>query len=154
MTPKSLLRAPAAESPASAFPTGAFQRTITDPEASAATRRLLLCSGKVAFDLLAHRAKHPAPAVAVVRVEQLYPFPADEIAALLSVLPAVAEARWVQEEPRNMGAWSFVQPRLAELLGDRPLRYVGRPGNPSPATGSARLHQLEQEHLVEEAFAW
>jgi 2-oxoglutarate dehydrogenase E1 component len=153
MTPKSLLRAAAAESPASAFTAGAFQRTLTDPEAGPVTRRLLLCSGKVAHDLLAYRAKHAAPASAVVRVEQLYPFPADEIAALLAVLPGAEEARWVQEEPQNMGAWSFVQPLLVELLGGRPLRYVGRSANPSPATGSARLHQLEQEDLVLRAFA-
>jgi 2-oxoglutarate dehydrogenase E1 component len=153
MTPKSLLRAPAAESSAGTFTAGAFQRTLTDPEASSATRRLLLCSGKVGYDLLAFRAKHPTPEVAVVRVEQLYPFPADEIAALLSVLPGVAEACWVQEEPQNMGGWSFVQPQLVDLLGGRPLRYVGRPPNPSPATGSARLHQLEQEQLVGEAFS-
>jgi 2-oxoglutarate dehydrogenase E1 component len=153
MTPKSLLRAAVAESPASAFTAGAFQRTITDPEAGPETRRLLLCSGKVAHDLLAWRAKHPSPASAVVRVEQLYPFPADELAALLAVLPGVAEARWVQEEPQNMGGWGFVQPLLVELLGGRPLRYVGRAANPSPATGSARLHQLEQEDIVLRAFA-
>jgi len=152
MTPKSLLRAPAAESPAGAFSTGAFQRTITDPEASSATRLLLLCSGKVAFDLMAHRRRWPAPDTAIVRVEQLYPFPADEIAALLSVLPGVVEARWIQEEPQNMGAWSFVQPQLVELLAGRELRYVGRAANPSPATGSARLHQLEQEHVLVRAF--
>ena len=152
MTPKSLLRAPVAESPAGAFSTGAFQRTLTDSEASAETRLLLLCSGKVAFDLMAHRKRNPAPSTAIVRVEQLYPFPADEIAALLSVLPGVAQARWVQEEPQNMGAWSFVQPQLVGLLGGRELRYVGRAANPSPATGSARLHQLEQEHILVQAF--
>jgi len=153
MTPKSLLRAAAAESAAGAFVSGAFQRTLTDPEASGATRRLLLCSGKVAFDLLSYRRARPAPDTAVIRVEQLYPFPADEIAALLSVLPGVEEARWVQEEPQNMAGWSFVEPRLRALLGGRELRYVGRAANPSPATGSARLHQLEQEHLVAQAFA-
>jgi 2-oxoglutarate decarboxylase len=153
MTPKSLLRAKAAESPSREFVTGAFQRTLADPEATAATRRLLLCSGKVAYDLLAHRRRNPSSETAVVRVEQLYPLPADEIAALLSVMPQVAEVRWVQEEPQNMGSWCFIAPQLQAILGGTPLRYVGRPANPSPATGSARLHQVEQEHLVTQAFA-
>ena len=153
MTPKSLLRATVAESPASDLVTGSFQRTLADPEVSGDTRRLLLCSGKVAFDLLAYRRQNPTRVTAVVRVEQLYPVPGDEIAALLSALTQVAEVRWVQEEPQNMGSWCFIAPQLQQLLGDVPLRYVGRPANPSPATGSARLHQIEQEHLVMQAFS-
>jgi multifunctional 2-oxoglutarate metabolism enzyme len=152
MTPKSLLRATVAESPANELVTGSFQRTLADPEASAETRRLLLCSGKVAFNLMAYRRQNAAAGTAIVRLEQLYPTPNDEIAALLSALPRLAEVRWVQEEPRNMGAWSFIAPQLMPLLGGMPLRYAGRPANPSPATGSARLHQMEQEHLVVQAF--
>jgi multifunctional 2-oxoglutarate metabolism enzyme len=152
MTPKSLLRAAVAESPASELVAGSFQRTIADPEAAADTRLLLLCSGKVAFDLQAYRRKNAISGAAIVRVEQLYPTPADEIAALLSVMPRLSEVRWVQEEPQNMGSWSFIAPQLQALLGGIPLRYVGRPANPSPATGSARLHQVEQEHLVVQAF--
>jgi multifunctional 2-oxoglutarate metabolism enzyme len=152
MTPKSLLRAAVAESPATEFVSGSFQRTLGDPEATAGTRRLLLCSGKVAFDLLAYRRRNAAADTAIVRIEQLYPTPTDEVAALLSALPRLGEVRWVQEEPQNMGAWGFIAPQLAPLLGGLPLRYAGRPANPSPATGSARLHQMEQEHLVVQAF--
>jgi len=154
MTPKSLLRAAAAESPASLLSDGAFQRTLADPEMAPDARRLLLCSGKVAFDLLAHRRKDAGPATAIVRVEQLYPFPADEVGALLSALPQAIDVRWVQEEPQNMGAWGHAAPLLQGLLiGGRTLRYIGRPASSSPATGSARLHQMEQELLVQQAFA-
>ncbi len=152
MTPKSLLRAAAAESPAGELVTGSFQRTLADADVSADARRLLLCSGKVAFDLLARRHLNGSGDTAIVRVEQLYPLPADEIAALVSVMPNLTQVRWVQEEPQNMGAWGFIAPQLEQLLGNVPLRYVGRPASPSPATGSARLHQMEQEHLVVQAF--
>jgi len=113
----------------------------------------VLCSGKVAFDLLDRRRKQADSRTAIVRVERLYPFPADELAAALRTFPHVQELRWVQEEPANMGAWSFVSPRLRELAPGLPLAYVGRPKNPSPATGSARIFQIEQERVVAEALA-
>jgi 2-oxoglutarate dehydrogenase complex dehydrogenase (E1) component-like enzyme len=129
-------------------------------------RRVLLCSGKVAFDAMARRdallggeAGLPAPgidpaAVAVVRVEQLYPWPEEALAAVLGQYPNADQVVWVQEEPENMGAWSFAHGRLHRLLRDRfTLSHVSRSESASPATGSAALHHLEQEDLLLRAFA-
>ena len=102
---------------------------------------MLLCSGKVYYDLLAARRERDIDDVAIVRVEQLYPFPGDEITAALAPYTAAREVCWVQEEPWNMGAWHFITPRLPPLLGERPLRYVGRDEAASPATGSYKVHQ-------------
>ncbi len=151
MTPKSLLRAREARSAAADFD-GAFQPVLDDPAPPSEVHRLLLASGKVAYDLLARRGEL-GPHTAVVRLEQLNPFPGDELRTVLERYGRPAEVRWVQEEPRNMGAWSFVAPHLQSLLGDCRVRYVGRPAAGSPATGSARRHQLEQRALVEAAFA-
>jgi 2-oxoglutarate decarboxylase len=152
MTPKSLLRAEAAKSRAEEF-TGTFQAVLEDPVAPSEVTRALLCTGKVAYDLLDHRRKQADSRTAIVRVERLYPFPTDELVAVVRALPGVQELRWVQEEPANMGAWSFVAPHLRELAPGLPLGYVGRPENPSPATGSARIFQIEQERLVTDALA-
>ena len=151
MTPKSLLRADAAKSRAEEF-AGAFAPVLADPDPPADPERALLCSGKVAFDLLERRRAHGGAAV-VIRLERLAPFPAVEVGAALAGLPSLRELRWVQEEPQNMGAWGFVAPRLAELASGRPLAYAGRAASSSPATGSHRVFQAEQERLVEEAFA-
>ena len=152
MTPKSLLRADAAKSRAAEF-AGTFQPVLADPHAPEKPTRVLLCSGKVAFDLIDHRAKIADASSAVVRIERLYPFPEAELAAILRAAPDAREICWVQEEPANQGAWTFVAPRLAELAPELNLRYVGRPANPSPSTGSARLFQAEQDHLIADAFA-
>jgi 2-oxoglutarate dehydrogenase E1 component len=152
MTPKSLLRAEAAKSRAEEF-NGVFRPVLSDPAPPPAVTRLVLCTGKVAFDLLDRRRKQADSRTAIVRVERPYPFPADELAAVLRTLPGVQELRWVQEEPANMGAWSFVSPRLREVAPGLPLGYIGRPENPSPATGSARIFQFEQERLVAAALA-
>jgi 2-oxoglutarate dehydrogenase E1 component len=127
---------------------------------------VLLCSGKVAFDAMARRDELavekpglPAPgvsprAVAVVRVEQLYPWPEDAIDAVLRRYPSAREVVWIQEEPENMGAWSFAHGRLHRLLRDRfTLTHVSRTESASPATGSAALHHLEHEDLLARAFA-
>jgi len=151
MTPKSLLRADAAKSRADEFD-GSFKPVLADSDAPAAPECLLLCSGKVAFDLLGHRAKNPDGRTAIARVERLVPFPSEELRGLLRSLPSVREIRWVQEEPANMGAWTFVAPRLRELAPGLPLVYVGRPESPSPATGSHRVFQAEQDRLVAEAL--
>ena len=151
LTPKSLLRADAAASRAADF-AGSFLPVLPDPQPPTQPTRLLLCSGKVAFDLLSHRAKLGESAATVVRLERLYPFPETELAALLAAAPSLREVRWVQEEPTNQGAWTFVAPRLASLAPGLPLGYVGRPANPSPATGSARLFHAEQERLIRQAF--
>src|SRR5579875_618230 len=155
-TPKSLLRHPLAASHLSELASGAFQPVIDDREARARAdriRRLILCSGHVYVDLAASswRAQHPE--TAIVRLEQLYPFPTTELAQLLSSYPALREVIWVQEEPRNMGAWAFIEPHLRALIGPRAsLSYVGRPASASPAVGAHDLYRAEQEALVQAAF--
>ena len=149
-TPKSLLRADAAKSAAADFVDHAFRPVLADPEPPEAPTRIVFCTGKVAYDLLDARRSSGANA-AVIRLEQLYPFPADELRALLATMPTLREAVWGQEEPANMGAWSFVAPLLRDLLGPLPLTYAGRLASPSPATGSSRLHQAEQEKLAADA---
>jgi 2-oxoglutarate dehydrogenase E1 component len=149
LTPKSLLRLPASFSPRDAMTTGRFEPVLRDetPEA----RRAILCSGKVCYDLLAAREKKKAR-VAIVRLEQLAPFPASGVREALDALPPEAELVWAQEEPENMGAWRHVSERFAELRDGRPLRYVGRPASASPATGSAEIFHEEQEKLVADAL--
>ncbi|MGO8968516.1 MAG: 2-oxoglutarate dehydrogenase E1 component [Myxococcaceae bacterium] len=159
MTPKSLLRREEAASPLEAFTGGGWQRVLPDAPGpdSASVTRLLLCSGKVAFDLMARRAGTKDTSVAIARVEQLYPVPVAELQALVQRYPALRELIWVQEEPRNMGAWRFMRSHLAELaaIAAQPVRvrYVGRGESPSPATGFLKTHELEQHQLVDEAFA-
>jgi 2-oxoglutarate dehydrogenase complex dehydrogenase (E1) component-like enzyme len=116
-------------------------------------RRLLLCSGKVYFTLHAAREKHNIRDVAIVRVEQLHPFPQKELQGILSRYHRAEEVAWVQEEPRNRGAWMYMEPRLRENLPDgRFLAYHGREEAASPATGSFRLHQIEEQELVDHAL--
>jgi 2-oxoglutarate dehydrogenase E1 component len=159
LTPKSLLRHPLAESPSAELATGRFRPLLDDPGAPRPdrVRRLVLCSGKVWVDLesaLARRARKRAPDadMAVVRVEELYPFPADELRSLLARYRRATEVVWLQEEPRNMGGWGFVAPRLRELVGERGLRYVGRPEMASPAEGWGEAHAAEQRRIVEAVF--
>jgi 2-oxoglutarate dehydrogenase E1 component len=145
MTPKSLLRHPKAVSALDELATGRFQRVIPDPGArEGVTKRVLLCTGKIYYDLVARREKLGASHVAVVRLEQLYPFPE---AAARAAIPAGAEAVWVQEEPLNMGAWTFILSRYPVAK-----RLVSRPESASPATGSAKAHVIEQEQIFAEAF--
>ena len=116
--------------------------------------RLLLCSGKVYYELAAEREKLGGSSVAIVRVEQFYPFPKDLLVKELSRFPNMTDVRWVQEEPQNMGGWFFMEPRLLKLLGAKQsLRYVGRAASASPATGSHTIHQMEQQRLVREALS-
>ncbi|MFN8177202.1 MAG: multifunctional oxoglutarate decarboxylase/oxoglutarate dehydrogenase thiamine pyrophosphate-binding subunit/dihydrolipoyllysine-residue succinyltransferase subunit [bacterium] len=153
MTPKSLLRASAAKSAASEFTSGSFRLLMDDPASDPAAERILLCSGKVAHDLFAFRAQHAMPGVAIVRLEQLYPFPGDDLRALLARYPAARRVRWVQEEPLNMGAWTFVLERLRERLPEGyELTHTARPRSASPASGSHAVHVVEQELLLQEAF--
>ncbi|MFH1175995.1 MAG: multifunctional oxoglutarate decarboxylase/oxoglutarate dehydrogenase thiamine pyrophosphate-binding subunit/dihydrolipoyllysine-residue succinyltransferase subunit [Acidobacteriota bacterium] len=152
LTPKSLLRADTARSSAATLVETVFQRVLPDPTPPERPVWLLLCSGKVAYDLLEYRRANRLDSAAMVRVEQLYPFPATELAELVAAMPGLTELRWVQEEPQNMGAWSFIAPLLRETFPEAPLKCVGRAPSASPATGSARLHQAEQERLVIEAF--
>jgi 2-oxoglutarate dehydrogenase E1 component len=155
-SPKSLLRLPAAASPLEALTTGGFQAVLDDAEVAdrGSVERVLLCSGKVYYDLRAEREKRGVKNVALVRVEQLYPFPQARFAEVVAGYPRLTDAAWVQEEPRNMGAWSFVRERAGDFLGaQRALRYVGRAASPSPATGNAGVHKRELEQFLAEAFA-
>jgi 2-oxoglutarate dehydrogenase E1 component len=157
MTPKSLLRHAKAVSFVHELTAGGFREVIADSTVTAADRvsRILLCSGKIYYELLAAREERGAENVAIVRVEQCYPFPRLELSDALTRYPVTAELLWVQEEPRNMGAWRFMEERIQPLLESprRALRYVGRPESASPAAGSLKRHQQEQAELIEEAFA-
>ncbi len=149
MAPKSLLRHPELVSPTADLAAGRFRPVIGDPGADPSrVSTVLLCTGKVFYDLVAARGGRED--VAVVRLEQLYPFPAGDLAAVAARYPA-ARWRWVQEEPRNMGAWAFAAPRLREVLGAEPA-YVGRPASASPATGFGFIHREEQARLVAAAL--
>ena len=150
MTPKSLLRLPQAVSTRSDLANGTFQRVLDDGAAGAT--RVVLCSGKIYYDLISSdAAKAAGSGVNVVRVEQLHPFPEPEIRAILERHDD-AELVWAQEEPRNMGAWSFVADRLRHITGRDP-DYVGRPERASPAEGFAADHEVEQNRIVDDAFA-
>ncbi len=150
LTPKSLLRHPEATSTLDELASGAFRPVIPDDEVRSA-RRVVLCSGKVYFDLLARRRQLEITDVALVRVEQLYPFPAAEIAAELGKHPD-AEVVWCQEEPRNMGAWPSYLQWFSDHLPAVRVRYVGRPDAASPATGSLKKHVEGQTALVAAAL--
>jgi len=157
MSPKSLLRDPRVVSPLSDLSTGAFQRVIPDQPPSGKKKkikRVLLCSGKVYFDLVKHREEQKISDVAIVRLEQIYP---TRMSALMEALAPYAPQTpvvWVQEEPGNMGAWPFLRVKHGErLYNQNPFSGVFRPRSASPATGSASSHKLEQQKLIEEAFA-
>jgi 2-oxoglutarate dehydrogenase E1 component len=154
MTPKSLLRHPLAESPLAELSKGSFRSVVDDRRAVKPdrVRRLVLCSGKVWVDVEAAAARSERSDLALVRVEELYPFPVEELRALLGRYRRVKEIVWLQEEPRNMGGWFFVAPRLRELIGERELRYVGRPEMASPAEGWGHAHAVEQRRIVEAVF--
>jgi 2-oxoglutarate dehydrogenase E1 component len=154
MTPKSLLRLPQATSSLGAMTSGGFQSVLADTSEASQVERLIMCSGKVYYDLRAELEQSPNDRVAVLRVEQFYPFPQRAIRAWLGDHPAAVEIVWLQEEPQNMGAWSFIRPRLEALLTvGQILRYVGRSQSASPATGSYTIHQLEQRRLLSEALS-
>lgn len=153
-TPKSMLRLKAASSAVEDFTTGTFRPVIGDDLAAAKAgqvTRVLLCSGKVYWDLLAERVKSGDEQTAILRLEQLYPLDEDALREALAPY-GDAELVWVQDEPRNQGPWTFLSAHLPELVG-RPLRAVSRPESASPAAGSAKMHQAQQAELVSQAFA-
>lgn len=158
MTPKSLLRHALSASSLQQLAEGKWQPVLDDSRmtseaARAAVKRLILCSGKIYVDLVSSAHYEAAQAVAIVRVEQLYPFPAYELDPLFKSYPNLAEIVWVQEEPRNMGAWSAVKPQLEYITQKSlPLHYIGRPRRANPAEGSAAWHKLNQSEIVEQAF--
>ena len=170
MTPKSLLRHGFTASTPTELAEGKFQRVIDDPATGSGSprvesrgdemiiqpgkvRRLVLCSGKVAVDLMTSEQRKGNPNVAIARVEQLYPFPDTAIGDVMARYPKLREVCWVQEEPENMGAWEFVRPLLESLIDGRwPLRYIGRIRNSSPSEGSSSWHAANQRAIVEQAF--
>ena len=155
-TPKSLLRSPDATSLTEELTRGRFRPVLDDPEAVEPDRlrRVIFCSGKVYYDLRAHRAERGLEdAAALVRIEQLYPWPEAEIAAAMARYPGAQEVVWAQEEPANMGAFTFVRERLQDVLPPAAkLAYAGRVASASPAVGSRRLHLAELRDLLEAAF--
>jgi multifunctional 2-oxoglutarate metabolism enzyme len=156
-TPKRMLRHPKAVSTLNDLMSGAFHEVVDDaatPEPAGITR-VLMCSGQVYYDLLAAREERKLGNMAIVRLEQIYPFPTSGLRTILSRYPASSEVVWVQEEPRNMGAWRFVQEQMQPILEDtrRVLRYVGRAASASTSTGSLKRHQQEQAELIEGAFS-
>jgi 2-oxoglutarate dehydrogenase E1 component len=156
MTPKSLLRHPLVFSPPRQLAEGSWQPVIDDGNARAHpenVRRLILCSGKIYVDLVTSELYGSNPEVAILRIEQLYPFPSAELQAAFEAYPKVEEVMWVQEEPKNMGAWSFAKSRLNEIISGRwPLRYIGRIQNSSPAEGSSAWHAVNQQAIIRQTL--
>ena len=151
-TPKSLLRHPACVSRREEFCTGGFQEILPAPIAAGAVSTLLLCSGKIYYELRERQQKEERPDVAIVRIEQLYPLRSDQLASVCAPYRAARRLAWVQEEPENNGAWPWLRPQLTALLG-REVEYIGRPAAAAPAVGSHHLHQQEQQEILTAAFA-
>ncbi len=162
ITPKSLLRHPMAVSSTADLIKGRFRKVLYEKDALApgGISRVVFCSGKLFYELYQERNKRKLSHVALLRLEQLYPFPDDpqdiddNIQAILRKYPNVKDVVWVQEEPKNMGAWTFVEPRFRDVLPPKlSVRYIGRKDAASPAAGSHRVHHDEQEHIVESALS-
>ena len=157
MTPKGLLRLREATSTLEDLALASFQPVIDDPAADhGEIHRLVLCSGKIYYDIVGHELRAETPSVAVARVEQLYPFPLDAVSALLDSYPGVREVVWAQEEPQNMGAWRSIRHRLEEAAGSATpaarVQYVGRTWRASTSEGYPTLHHYEQDRIVREAL--
>ncbi len=155
MSPKSLLRLHEAQSPKEEFINGWFNEVLDDKtiEDKNSVKRIILCTGKVYYDLARFRTDHKITDTAIIRIEQLYPYMSGKIKEILSSYIKAKEVLWVQEEPKNMGAWGFLVPRLMEDLGEgQRLRYGGKPESPSPAMGSHKLSETRQKEIVEKAF--
>ena len=153
MSPKSLLRHPKATSTPDDLTSGAFQKVLPETQlADAKVKKVVLCTGKVYYDLLAHREKEGIEDTALVRVEQLYPVAETELKNLQKQYKNAKTWVWAQEEPKNMGAWSFVRDHLVDELG-LPLVYSGRPAAAAPAVGHTKRHLKEQDKLIKETFA-
>jgi 2-oxoglutarate decarboxylase len=153
-TPKSLLRHKLCVSSVEDFTTGTFQPVLRDSAAPApkSVKRVLLCSGKIYYDLFQARNERGVTDTAIIRMEQLYPLPVEEIRAALAEYPNAEDYAWVQEEPANQGAWSFVALNLLEHLEGVRLRRISRPAAAAPAVGSAKMHEVEQKALIEAAL--
>ncbi|MEB6035791.1 2-oxoglutarate dehydrogenase E1 component [Staphylococcus pseudoxylosus] len=152
MSPKSLLRNKTVADPISKFTSGKFEPILPENHDKASVKKVILASGKMFIDLKEYLAKNPNDSILIVAVERLYPFPADEIDALLNELPNLENVAWVQEEPKNQGAWSFVYPYLKELTTDKyDLSYHGRIQRSAPAEGDGEIHKLVQNMIIEQS---
>src|SRR3984893_15297515 len=155
MTPKSLLRHPKVISTVDELASGGFRTVLDDARVSdpASVRRILACTGKIYYELLAAHETRSGP-IAIVRLEQLYPFPQAEFAEVLRRYPSAEHGVGGQGDPRNMGAWAFIRGHVQPMLGaNQAIGYAGRPRSASPAPGSPKGHQREQAQLIEAAFA-
>jgi 2-oxoglutarate decarboxylase len=155
-TPKSMLRLKAASSEVDDFTTGKFRSVIDDPTRPdpASVRRVLLCSGKIYYQLAEEQQKRGTTDTAVARIEQLYPIPRRKLSALLERYPNATDIRWVQEEPANQGAWPFLGLNLPDMLPERlsAIRRVSRRAMAAPASGINRVHEVEQAEVIATAF--
>jgi 2-oxoglutarate dehydrogenase E1 component len=153
MTPKSLLRSEAASSRAEEFLHGGFEEILPGPKVGVAakTERVIFCSGKVYYDLLNYRTAQKIEDAALIRVEQLYPLAVSKLRALMKPFPKTVKLVWCQEESQNMGAWTFMEPRLRALF-KKEIAYAGRNASASPAVGALAVHKREQAQLIKEAF--
>ncbi|HAA00739.1 MAG TPA: 2-oxoglutarate dehydrogenase E1 component, partial [Flavobacteriales bacterium] len=148
-TPKKLLRFPACVSSVKDFTSGGFQEVIDDVSVKAAdVKKLVLCSGKIYYEMMERKAQLGSKDVAFVRIEQLYPWPAKQIAAILSKYSNAKEICWLQEEAENMGAYTFVMKKMKDV----DLTYIGRKESASPATGYAKLHNAQSEEIFAKVF--
>jgi 2-oxoglutarate dehydrogenase E1 component len=153
VTPKGLLRLKDAASTLAELADGGFRPVIDDTRAEKeAVRRLVLCAGKIYYDVVGHELRAAAESVAVARIEQLYPFPIEQARALVESYPSLDEVVWVQEEPQNMGPWRSIRHRLEEATGDLSVRFVGRPWRASPSEGYPTAHLIEQDRIVRDAL--
>jgi 2-oxoglutarate dehydrogenase E1 component len=153
MTPKGLLRLKEASSELADLVDGRFQPVLDGPATDkGGVRRLVLCTGKVYYDIVGHEAWATAEGIAVARIEQLYPFPVDAAREVVASYPALDEIVWAQEEPQNMGAWRTLRHRLEQAAAGVPVRYVGRPWRASPSEGYPTAHQVEQDRIVRAAL--
>src|SRR3954451_17382080 len=148
-----MLRLKDAASTPAKLANGSFQPVLDDARTDKENaRRLVLCAGKIYYDLAGHAAKAGASAVAVARIEQLYPFPTEQARALVASYPSLDEVVWAQEEPQNMGPWRSIRHRLEEATGDVRLRFVGRPWRASPSEGYPTAHLIEQDRIARDAL--
>jgi 2-oxoglutarate dehydrogenase E1 component len=155
MTPKSLLRHPDAKSPKADFLKGKFSEVLNDPEISnkKKIKRIILTSGKLYYELNNYKIDNKIDNASVIRIEQFYPYPSKQISRILNSYPAAKEIIWVQEEPKNMGAWNFLSHRLVnDIPKECSLNYIGRPESASPAAGSSKISNRQQKKIIRDAF--
>lgn len=152
-TPKGLLRHPECVSDIEELGKGRFHEILDDPSAPSKTKRLIFCTGRIYYDLIAGRARNKIEDLAIIRIEQLYPLHMTLLQEIVNRYPNIEQAHWVQEEPSNMGGWKFMRPALDEVLpGNMKVKYVGRPPSAAPATGSFAIHKREQTELLNAAL--